>query len=89
MFAYLLMFMHILQGLKNAIDNVLPGAEHRYCARHIHANWKKNHPSNVLKNMFWKAAKSGTVKEFNLVMDEIKGISLLAYRDLIEHFLIP
>lgn len=50
------------KGLKNAIDNILPGAEHRCCARHIHANWKKNHPGNVLKNMFWQAAKANTIE---------------------------
>lgn len=42
-------------------------------SRHICANWKKNHPGTVLKNLFWMAPKS--FKEFNMHMDEIEGIS--------------
>ena len=56
----------------------------RCCARHIYANWRKNHPGVVLKNMFWRAAKTSTVEEFNLIMEEIKGISPLAYTDLVK-----
>ena len=62
----------LAQGLKNAIDDYLPAAEHRCCARHIHANWKKNHPGQALKNAFWRAAKASTVADFNTIMDEIK-----------------
>lgn len=71
------------QGLKYAIDKILPRAEHRCCARHICANWKKNHPGTALKNLFWMAAKSCTIEEFNMHMDEIKGIYPLAYSDLV------
>ncbi|KAL8115171.1 hypothetical protein AgCh_021848 [Apium graveolens] len=72
------------KGLKNAIDDYLPAAEHTCCARHIHANWKKNHPGNALKNALWRAAKVLTVAEFNLVMDEIRSISPFAYDDLLK-----
>ncbi|XP_074374737.1 uncharacterized protein LOC141715155 [Apium graveolens] len=71
------------KGLKNAIDEYLPAAEHRCCARHIHANWKKNHPGNALKNAFWRAAKASTIAEFNICMDEIRSISPFAYDDLL------
>ena len=70
--------------MKNAIDENLPAAEHRCCARHIHANWKKNHPGNALKNAFWRAAKASTVADFNKVMDEIRCISPFAYDDLLK-----
>ncbi|XP_042029963.1 uncharacterized protein LOC121776875 [Salvia splendens] len=33
-------------GLENAVQSLLPLAEHRNCARHIYANWKK-HTKNV------------------------------------------
>ncbi|XP_074351925.1 uncharacterized protein LOC141691079 [Apium graveolens] len=72
------------KGLKHAIENILPMAEHRCCARHIYANWKKYHPGTALKNLFWMAAKSHTIEEFNMHIDEIKGISLLAHYDLLK-----
>lgn len=50
----------------------------------IHVNWNKNHPGNVLNSMFWQAAKASTVEQFNLVMEEIRGISPLAYMDLVK-----
>lgn len=62
---------------------MLPRAEHRCCARHIYANWKKNHPGNVLKAMFWKAAKSSTVEEFNKIMlRPMKGALYWPHTDL-------
>ncbi|KAK4281002.1 hypothetical protein QN277_012552 [Acacia crassicarpa] len=30
------------KGLANAVGHVLPEAEHRFCARHIYANWVRN-----------------------------------------------
>ncbi|KAK1366419.1 hypothetical protein POM88_041980 [Heracleum sosnowskyi] len=54
------------KGLKNAIDEHLPKAEHRCCARHVHANWKKNHHGNALKNVFWRAANASIFAEFNI-----------------------
>ncbi|KAK1370580.1 hypothetical protein POM88_036672 [Heracleum sosnowskyi] len=65
------------KGLKNAIDEYLPEAEHRCCARHIHANWKKNHPRSALKSAFWRATKASTIADFNICMDEIRSISPL------------
>ncbi|KAK4279329.1 hypothetical protein QN277_011126 [Acacia crassicarpa] len=31
----------VQKGLVNAVSEVLPTAEHRFCARHIYANWSK------------------------------------------------
>ena len=33
--------------------HVLPAAEHRWCARHIQANWSKKWSSGELKKLFW------------------------------------
>lgn len=73
-----------MQGLKHAIDVILPRAEQRCCARHICANWKKNHPRTALKNLFWMAARATTQEEYFMHMDEIKGISPLAHADLLK-----
>jgi hypothetical protein len=44
--------------LKQVIEGVLPGIEHRNCARHVHANWSKEHKGKVLKGHFWHCVKA-------------------------------
>ena len=56
------------KGLVPAIRELLPQAEHRCCARHIYANFRKKHNGANLKSLFWRAAKSGTTEEFDDVM---------------------
>ncbi|XP_078448511.1 uncharacterized protein LOC144717061 [Wolffia australiana] len=47
------------KGLGNAMAKLLPNAEHRNCARHIFANWKKGgHSIELLKNIFWRTMRS-------------------------------
>ncbi|XP_050218110.1 uncharacterized protein LOC126668921 [Mercurialis annua] len=42
------------KGLIPAIEEALPQAEHRWCARHIYANWSKDFRGGELKQKFWK-----------------------------------
>ena len=85
---------HIVQGLQNAVESLLPYAEHRNCARHIHANWKKKgHSTTLLKNMFWKAVKCTTHQEFERIMRQMEAIKpqprttskLWEYKSSVEH----
>ena len=41
------------KGLIGAMEDIFPKAEHRMCARHIYANWKKKHPDHDLQKRFW------------------------------------
>ena len=53
------------KGLENAVTYLLPHREHRNCARHIYANWKKKgHSNEELKVLFWKAVKCTMHQEF-------------------------
>jgi hypothetical protein len=63
-----------LQGLLKAVSELVPNAEHRMCARHIYANWKK------LQRKFWRCAKSSCPVIFNynrakLAQETPKGAS--------------
>ncbi|WOL01290.1 hypothetical protein Cni_G10006 [Canna indica] len=60
------------EGLQNAVRAFMPNVEHRNCARHLYANWKKKHGGYALKNLFWKAAKSTTEANFNVQMYQMK-----------------
>ncbi|CAI9296245.1 unnamed protein product [Lactuca saligna] len=70
------------KGLLEATKEVLPYVEHRKCARHIYANFRKVYSGIQSRNLFWKAAKSTVEGEFKNHMDEIRQISPGAYEHL-------
>ncbi|XP_045088448.1 uncharacterized protein [Aegilops tauschii subsp. strangulata] len=53
------------KGLINSMRDYLPKAEHRMCARHIYANWRKKHKDQKLQKRFWVIAKSANREDFN------------------------
>ncbi|XP_050219968.1 uncharacterized protein LOC126670310 [Mercurialis annua] len=81
---YLTLISDQQKGLKNAINKVVPLAEHRNCARHIYANWKKKHKDPELKRLFWKAVNTSNHPEFESVMDLIKAERVTAYDDFMK-----
>ncbi|GKD23290.1 hypothetical protein Tco_1224993 [Tanacetum coccineum] len=72
------------QGLIEAVKELLPYAEHRLCARHIYANFKKKWNGLHYKSLFWGAAASILVVHFKHKMKLIKNIDPLAYNWLME-----
>ena len=53
------------KGLINAIEKWTPKAEHRMCARHIYANWRKRFKQKKWQKLFWRCAKSSSMNLFN------------------------
>jgi hypothetical protein len=53
------------KGLINAMKDYLPAAEHRMCARHIYANWRKKHRDHEWQKKFWAVAKACNKQDFN------------------------
>jgi transposase-like protein len=49
--------MNFTQGLLKAVKELIPNAEHRMCARHIYANWRKKYTSKKLQKKWWRCAK--------------------------------
>ena len=72
------------KGLDKAIKNLLPMSQHRYCVRHIYANFRKTHSGAELKSRFWEACKCGTPEEFEDVMGELAKIDKAAYGHLMK-----
>nr|CAD39930.2 OSJNBa0091C12.8 [Oryza sativa Japonica Group] len=54
------------KGIINAVSKWAPEAEHRNCARHIYANWKRHFNDKVFQKKFWKCAKASCRMLFNL-----------------------
>ena len=43
----------------------MPKAEHRMCARHIYANWRKKYKDHEYQKRFWAIAKAANKEDFN------------------------
>ncbi|XP_052621924.1 uncharacterized protein LOC128127496 [Lactuca sativa] len=46
------------KGLSEAVKEILPNVEHRQCARHVYANFKKAYTGLEFKKLFWAASMS-------------------------------
>lgn len=62
----------------------IPKVEHRQCARHIYANFKKKFDGEHYKKLFWAAVSSTTIPQFEEAMDGIKKLNPNTYDHLIE-----
>ncbi|KAL0349920.1 UNVERIFIED_CONTAM: hypothetical protein Sradi_4141200 [Sesamum radiatum] len=62
------------KGLIEALRELVPDAEHRYCLRHMYANFKIKFKSAQLKDFFWKAASTANKQEFHIYMKRIAEI---------------
>ena len=62
----------------------IPLAEHRNCARHIYANWKKTHKGPALKQLFWKLVRSTYMEEYDASCKELEIEDGQAYADLMD-----
>ncbi|XP_062108696.1 uncharacterized protein LOC133819447 [Humulus lupulus] len=67
------------KGLENALGSLFDGAEIRFCVRHLHANFKKEFPSLLLKQKLWACAKATTLEDFKRRMAEMKEVKENAY----------
>jgi len=56
------------------VEDLLPLAEHRMCARHVLANWCKNWKGIERRNVFWKIAKSTFEAELRDHIDAMKKL---------------
>ena len=60
------------KGLEKALGEIFPGAEIRFCVRHLHANFKINHGGLLLKQLLWSCARATTRAEFTRRMHVLK-----------------
>ncbi|KAH0761844.1 hypothetical protein KY290_017917 [Solanum tuberosum] len=79
-------FMSDMQkGLINAVKTVLPLSHHRYCVRHIEANWMKRFRSGEMKKLLWWAAWSTYEEDFKDQLSALGALSKSAAKDLLKY----
>ncbi|XP_010506952.1 PREDICTED: uncharacterized protein LOC104783503 [Camelina sativa] len=71
------------KGLVIAVTAELPQAEHRMCARHMYANWKKSFNRSEYKNLFWGVAYSYHEGEYEKNMQMVHAYDPAAYEALL------
>ncbi|GMY35276.1 hypothetical protein FCV25MIE_30518 [Fagus crenata] len=76
------------KGLVPAVQSVMQGSYHRFCVRHLFANFKKNHKGKKLKDLMWGAARASTLQEFDAFMREMEAVSKPAH-DWLRGNLLP
>ena len=65
-----------MYGLINALEEICPNAEHRFCVMHLYKNMHKEHKGAGLRTLLWNAAKSTTNYHFERNMEAMKKVSL-------------
>ncbi|XP_074338078.1 uncharacterized protein LOC141675268 [Apium graveolens] len=70
------------KGLDNALKELLPRVEHRYCARHLYSNFRKRFSSLALKRAFWNACMSPYPAAHARAMKELQRLSKPAHEHL-------
>ncbi|KAK8648767.1 hypothetical protein V6N13_129510 [Hibiscus sabdariffa] len=55
----------VVEGLLEEMQLILPNVEHRFCARHMYANWKKENSEHDMQQLFWACCKATTEAEFH------------------------
>ncbi|WMV26536.1 hypothetical protein MTR67_019921 [Solanum verrucosum] len=70
-------------GLDKAIQDLLPNAEQRMCARHVLANWSKNWKGIERRNCFWRCAKSTYEQKLKRNLDHMEKLGTGICDDLL------
>ncbi|KAK0588317.1 hypothetical protein LWI29_037845 [Acer saccharum] len=68
------------KGLINAIRELFPHYEHRYCVKHFYNNFKASHKGLILKQLLWGATKSTTKQGFTQYMERLRIESEATYQ---------
>ncbi|XP_058202608.1 uncharacterized protein LOC131317045 [Rhododendron vialii] len=58
----------------------MPNVEHRFCLRHLYANYRKKFKGKELKDLMWRAASATTVWAHNHHMKTLEGLDKGAHK---------
>ncbi|GKF30795.1 pentatricopeptide repeat-containing protein [Tanacetum coccineum] len=67
------------KGLIEVVNEVMPYAEHRQCARHIYEEFRKLYSGVEFRVLFWDALKATYPGSFSKIIEKIKRANPNAY----------
>ncbi|XP_071924560.1 uncharacterized protein [Coffea arabica] len=62
------------KGLVQALRELFPDSEHRFCVRHMYQNFSKKFKGKELKDMFWACASTGNEADWHLAMKDMEKV---------------
>ncbi|KAL0391457.1 UNVERIFIED_CONTAM: hypothetical protein Slati_4530800 [Sesamum latifolium] len=68
------------KALVETFHQLLPSAHHKFCVRHLYANFKLRFKDKELKDLMWAAARSILEDGYNDNMNQINAINAEAYQ---------
>lgn len=68
------------KGLQQAIEHLMPNAEHKHCLRHLYNNFRLKHKGIALKRLMFEAGKETRECDFVKVMEKTKVVDEAAYQ---------
>ena len=71
--------MFLCQGLIDCIENKYPGVEHRFCVRHMYANFKLKFKDKHLRDLMWVAARAYLPSHYERKMRELQTVAPKAH----------
>ncbi|KAL4378753.1 hypothetical protein GQ457_02G022090 [Hibiscus cannabinus] len=72
-----------LKGVVEGLPEVFPHSEHRTCVRYLYMNFKLKFTDKALKDALWKPARATYLREFEVVLSEMKALSPKAHEWLV------
>ncbi|KAL0387445.1 UNVERIFIED_CONTAM: hypothetical protein Sradi_2626300 [Sesamum radiatum] len=63
------------KGLLDAVKQLAPHSEHRFCLRHKYKNFKHKFKSPALKELFWKAASTASKTDFRRIRRKLMRLT--------------
>lgn len=72
-------FCFVLQGLIGVLNEEVPRAEHRHCAKHLLSNLQKRFKGLSVDDKFWACSKASHVPMFQDAMEKMKEESTEIY----------
>ncbi|XP_061340661.1 uncharacterized protein LOC133287124 [Gastrolobium bilobum] len=63
------------KGLIPALQEVMPGAHHRFCVQHVWKNFIKQWKDKAIRGIVWEAARCTTVPQFQRTMQKLKELN--------------
>ncbi|XP_074335869.1 uncharacterized protein LOC141673036 [Apium graveolens] len=70
------------KGMDKTIRELLPQVEHRFCTRHLSANLKSKHPSNLVMNAFFEASTATHLQAYKKAMKALEKASKGAFEKM-------
>ncbi|XP_026378442.1 uncharacterized protein LOC113272862 [Papaver somniferum] len=66
------------KGLRDAVQKLFPTSPHRFCFRHMYANFKMHYKGSKVHTLFWNAARAYKPKHFQAHMDSMMSENVSA-----------